>query len=135
MFVIDASRTLSICFDDEHDEAVLRVVDRLAVEDAVAPAVWAFEVANGLRSGLRRGRITPSDVPRLRRLIGRLPVDVERADVTEATGAVLDLAISLDLTPYDASYLELAQRRGIPLATGDQRLRDACLRAGVELVG
>lgn len=48
VFVIDASRTLSICFDDEHDDAVLRVVDRLRVEDAVAPSVWALEVANGL---------------------------------------------------------------------------------------
>lgn len=134
VIVIDASRTLSICFDDEHDAAVFRMVDRLRAEDAIAPAIWALEVANGLRTALRRGRIATSDLPRLRDLVHRLPVDVEDLGTSRATGAILDLAIRLELTVYDASYLDLAQRRGLPLATADDRVRAAARRAGVTVL-
>jgi predicted nucleic acid-binding protein len=134
VLVVDASRTLSICFDDEHDDAALRLVDRLAVEDAVAPAIWALEMANGLRSAVRRGRITPDDLPRLRHLIARLPIDLESTPVADATGAILDLAIRHDLSAYDAAYLHLALRTGAVVATGDERLRVACRAAGVALM-
>jgi predicted nucleic acid-binding protein len=134
MLVVDASRTLSLCLDDERDDAVLRLVDRLAVEDAIAPAIWALEMANGLCSAIRRGRLAPHDLPRLRQLISRLPIDLEPTPVTEATGAILDLAIRHDLSAYDAAYLDLASRTGAMMATGDDRLRAACRAAGVQLL-
>lgn len=101
----------------------------------MAPAVWPLEVANGLRTAERRGRVHAAELPRLRELLRALPVRVESVELAEALGQVLELARSLDLTAYDASSLELAGRRDLALATGGSRLREACQRADVEVLG
>ncbi len=67
-------------------------------------------------------------------LLVSLPVQVELVDLDDAVGDVLDFARRLDLTAYDAAYLEMAARRGVALATIDDRLRAACIRSGVDLV-
>ncbi|MDP2350375.1 MAG: type II toxin-antitoxin system VapC family toxin [Chloroflexota bacterium] len=133
MFVIDASITLAMCFDDEGGATAEVVLTRLEHETAVAPAHWPLEVANALRTAERRGRLQAVDLPRLRSLLGALPVEVVPVDLAAATGDVLETARALDLSVYDAAYLGLAAFRGLPLATADEQLRTACLRAGVEL--
>lgn len=134
-FVLDASVTLAWCFVDESSEMADRVLDRLEREEAVAPAIWPLEVANGLRTAERRGRLALADVAQIRELLTALPVEVEGVPLDAALGEVAELARRLDLTAYDASYLALAARRGLPLATADGRLRRACEQAGVNLVG
>lgn len=134
MFVIDASVALAWCFADETSEVADLVLDRLTGEEAVAPAIWALEVANGMRTAERRGRLDAAELPRIRELLGGLPVRIEVVELEQALGEVLEIARSLDLTAYDAAYLALASRRGLPLATSDDRLRQACGRAGIELV-
>ncbi len=135
MFVLDASRTLAICLEDEHGDAgVAELIERLKAEAAIAPAIWALEVANGLRTAVRRGRITAGELPRIRSLVERLPVVLVEVDTRAATGEVLDLALAHDLTTYDTAYLDLAMRRGIALATADERLQKACREAGVTLI-
>jgi len=134
MFVIDASVALAWCFADETSEVADLVLDRLTGEEAVAPAIWALEVANGMRTAERRGRLDAAELPRIRELLGGLPVRIEVVELEQALGEVLEIARSLDLTAYDATYLALASRRGLPLATSDDRLRQACGRAGIELV-
>jgi predicted nucleic acid-binding protein len=133
MFVIDASVTMALCFEDEGGAAAEVVLTRLEHETAVAPAHWPLEVANALRSAERRGRLLAVDLPRLRGLLGALPVEVVSVELAAATGDVLETARAFDLSVYDAAYLGLAAFRGLPLATADERLRRACLRAGVEL--
>ena len=136
MFVLDASRTLGLCFEDEQGDAgIVALIERLAVEDAMAPGVWSLEVANGVRTALRRGRIASRELPRIRSLIERLSVTLVEVDARAASGEVLDLALAHDLTVYDAAYLDLAMRRGLPLATADARLRAASRASGVELIG
>ena len=135
MFVIDASVALSWCFLDEQVTAADEALGRLVRDDAVAPSIWALEVANGLRTAERRGRLGLADLPRVRALLLALPVQVEVVELGAALGAVTEIARSLDLTAYDAAYLELAARRRIPLATVDERLRRAAVVAGVALVG
>ena len=81
---------------------------------------------------VRRGRIDELLANRIRSTLDRLPIDVEVGAAGAALGLkILNLGISYGLSAYDASYLELAIRRGLPLATQDQRLRDAAAAAGV----
>ena len=134
-FVLDASITLAWCFVDESSEMADRVLGQLEGEEALAPAIWPLEVANGLRSAERRGRLQLADMAQVRELLTALPVEVEGVPLHMALGEVAELARQLDLTAYDASYLALAARRGLPLATVDDWLRRACAQAGVELVG
>ena len=132
--VIDASVALSWCFADEASPLAERVLDRVAAEDAVVPSIWPFEMANGLRSAERGGPLDMADVSRIRELLLALPIRVESVDLADALGEVTELARSLQLTAYDAAYVALAARLGLPLATADQRLIAACSVAGVSVV-
>jgi predicted nucleic acid-binding protein len=134
VFVVDASVALAWCFDDEQVAAADRALARLASEEALAPAIWPLEVANGLRQAERRGRIDAGDVPHLRELLLALPVQVEPVSLQTALGEVLEIAKEHELTSYDAAYLVLAARRDLPLATADGRLERACASLGVEVL-
>lgn len=133
--VVDASIALSWCFEDEGSalsDAVLELLERTR---AVAPAVWPLEVANGLRSAERRGRLDEHAIATATQLLMTLPIDVEEgAGLEEAVGRILPLARSLGLSVYDAAYLDLATRRGLPLATADEQLARAAEASGVELM-
>jgi predicted nucleic acid-binding protein len=134
MFVVDASITLAWCFTDESSQYADEVLGRLGEDEAVAPAIWLLEVANGLLTAVRRGRLEAAELPRLSDLLAALPVHVETVLLSDALGRVLDAARTLELTAYDAAYLDLAARRGVPLATLDERLQIACRAADVELL-
>ena len=135
MFVLDASTTLAWCFSDETSTSADLALGRLEHDEAIAPAIWPLEVANGLRTAERRGRLDLADVARVRDLLISLPVQVEGVDLQTALGEVTEIARRLELTAYDAAYLALAARRGVELATVDDRLRAAAVAAGVSLVG
>jgi len=135
MLVLDASRTLAFCLDDERDAACELTFARVEIEGAVAPSIWPLEVANGLKTAIRRGRIVSRDLPRIRSLLGDLGVEIDERSATSVFGETLALALEHDLTVYDAAYLDLAMRRGLPLATADSQLRTACQQAGVTLIG
>jgi len=134
-FVLDASMTLAWCFADEattHTEAVL---DRLANGvEAVAPALWPFEVANALLVAERRKRITTAQVTSVLQRIMDLPIRLDAPQTRTAFFQILFLARQQRLTEYDAAYLELAMREGLPLATLDDQLRAAAKAAGIELL-
>ena len=133
-FVIDASIALAWCFTDENSPIADAALGRLGNEEAVVPSIWPLEVANGLRTAERRGRLDPADLPHVRQLLLSLPIRVEAIDLGIALGEVSDFARRLELTAYDAAYLSLAARRGLPLATVDEDLKRACQAAGVKLV-
>lgn len=134
MFVIDASIALAWCFDDEASPLADRVLGRLEVESALAPAHWPLEVADALRTAERRGRVDQADLERLRRLLVALPIEVVAVDLPTALWGVLEDARDHDLTAYDAAYLDLAIARRLPLATADARLATAGRAAGVDLL-
>lgn len=108
MFVVDASITLAWCFDDETATGADRVLERLEREEAVAPAIWPLEVANGLWTAERRGRLDAVEVPRLRALLAVLPVEIAPVELSTALFDVLEAARTYELTAYDAAYLGLA---------------------------
>jgi predicted nucleic acid-binding protein len=132
--VVDASVAIAWCFDDETSPAADAALERLTTEPAVAPAHWPLEVANALRSAERSGRLSPADLVRVTRLLTALPVEVLPMELPAALFGVFDLAREHQLSVYDAAYLDMAFVRDLPLATIDDRLREACVRVGIHVV-
>ena len=134
-FVIDASAVLAWCFEDEGGPEADLLIERVATEGAAAPGMWSLEVANGLVMGERRGRIRPAESAAFVAMIEELPLIADQATGARALHETMGLAREHRLTVYDAAYLELAMRLGLPLATGDRSLGAAAERAGVALLG
>jgi predicted nucleic acid-binding protein len=134
-FVVDASIALAWCFADEATPAADALLDRLVDEEAAAPALWRLEVANALALAERRGRLTVAGVTRSVALLQRPAITIDAEGSERAFRELLDLARSERLTVYDATYLELALRLGVPLASKDLKLRKAAARLGLALLG
>ncbi len=130
-FVLDASVALTWHFEDEVSEYAERVLDMLAGDSALAPALWPLEVANGLTVALRRQRITEARFYRAIQLCKSLPLTLVEVPLDIALATVMELAREHGLTVYDATYLELARREGLPIATLDTDLLAAARRIGL----
>lgn len=131
--VLDASFACQWLFRDEASTAAdtaLRVIVR---EGALVPALWIFEITNVLGLAARRGRLSAGDVQDALELLRSLPLVVDEPLSLEGSEAVLTFMLAHRLTAYDATYLELAQRRGLALATKDRDLLAAAPVAGVPL--
>ncbi len=126
--------TLSWCFADESSDESASVLESLADGEAIAPAVWRLEVANVLVGAERKGRIAAARSDEFVALLRGLPIRVESDDAGRAWTDVLALAREAGLSSYDASYLELALRTKLPLATFDEDLRTAARARGVALL-
>lgn len=133
-FVLDASVALAWSFRDERNAYAHGILRRLKDDPALVPAVWMLEMANGLLVAERRGRFTAADVAQVFGALASLPIESSDLTLDQVMGPVLDLARAHGLSAYDAAYLELAMREGLPLATQDDALRVAAERAGVPLV-
>jgi predicted nucleic acid-binding protein len=131
-FVLDASITACWAFDDEDHPVAALALDRIRTDEARVPSLWWFEVCNTLIVNERRGRLTEADVSAFLRGLSRLGVTVDR-ELDEAS--VLMLARRHRLTVYDASYLELANRESLPLATLDTDLAAAARKERLQLIG
>ena len=132
--VIDASVALAWCFRDEATEVVGWLLEQLHSGTAVVPMLWPLEVANVLALAERRRRITAAESAQLIALIATLDIAIDGDAPTLAFGRILDLAREERLTAYDAAYLELAMRLGLPLASKDRALCDAAERVGVNVL-
>ena len=129
--VIDSSAALSWCFEDEASPASDGLFERVRDRGAVVPGLWHLEVANVLLQAERRGRIATGDVATRLELIAELPITTDDETTPRAWREILALARAEGLTTYDAAYLELAIRRGLPLQTRDRALATAAGRCGV----
>ena len=133
-FVIDCSVAVTWCFEDEATPASDGLLGRLGVESAAAPAIWPLELGNVLIMAERRGRLSATQVAEFVALVQDLPVAIDEETPQRALDEVLALARSEGLTTYDASYLELAMRLGVPLATQDKELRQAAENLGTPVL-
>ncbi len=133
--VIDCSVAMSWCFLDEDDDYARTVLRALAGVQACVPTLWCLEVANALLVGERRNRLTRAASSRFLGLLDALPLRVERHGEHPATREVLHLGRLHGISAYDAAYLELAIRLGVPLATLDAELREAAAAARIEIFG
>ena len=131
-FVLDCSMTMAWVFSDEANEFTEALRESLLKENAVAPVLWPIEVGNVLLVAMRRGRIAREDWVRIRDDLSALPIDIDPDSYERVLDTVLPIADEYGLSVYDAMYLELALRRGLPLATLDRKLIEAANTAGIE---
>jgi predicted nucleic acid-binding protein len=133
--VLDSSAALAWIYSDETTEAIRHVFDLLTENGAWVPGLWRLEVANILEMGVRRGRHDAAFRDATLADLALLPISLDPETDRQAWGATAQLASRHRLTLYDAAYLELAQRRDLPLATLDRELRSAANDEGVILLG
>ncbi len=133
-FVLDASVALAWCFEDEAAAAMDVLLERLAADEASAPAIWPLEVADALLVAERRQRLTVEQTGVMLDLLSRLPIRLAAPLPAPEWAALVALARGRDLTAHDAAYLDLALRSGLPLASTDLRLRAAATALGVPVL-
>jgi predicted nucleic acid-binding protein len=134
-FVLDASVAVAWCFEDEATQFTESVLDLLSAgAEALVPSIWPVEVANALLIAERRKRIALAQVTAILQKIAGLPIAVMPIDPSRSFDHILPVARQQSLSGYDAAYLELALRQGLPLATLDEQLRRAAKTTGVVLL-
>ena len=131
-FVVDASVAAVWGLSDEAHPTADLAHQRLGSDPALVPALWWYEVRNTFVVNERRGRVKPAETAAFLLILSRLPIHPGGAPEEQR---LLSLARTHRLTIYDAAYLELAQREGIPLATLDAGLARAAQAEGVPLLG
>ncbi len=133
--ILDNSIAMAWCFKDERTAATAALLERVTNSGAVAPWLWPMEASNALLMAERRGRITGEERRALMELLRDLPITLDTESINYIWTAAVRLAERYRLTVYDAVYLELAQRRNLPLATLDTDLRAAASTLSVPLLG
>jgi predicted nucleic acid-binding protein len=133
-FVLDGSVTMAWYFKDEVNDFANAVRDSMDQSQAVVPSLWPLEVANTVVMGERRKRSTAAQAATWLGILGALPIVVDGETSARAWGETLGLARAHNLSAYDAAYLELAMRRGLPLATLDDKLKAAAAAVGISLL-
>ena len=131
-FVVDASIAFAWVLPNQASSEAEALLERIeSGEGAVVPSLWFLEIANGLLVAQRRKRVTaPERILALERL-SALALTVDGDDTRNAFGRTSALAEQYGLSVYDATYLELAMRRKLPLATRDRTLRSAAKRSDI----
>ncbi len=130
-FIIDNSVVMSWCFKDQANAYADSILERLIESMAYVPSVWPLEVVNVLLAAERKKYISQADSVRFISLLAELPIVVESDSPVKSMKELLGLARAHDLSSYDASYLDLAMKKGLPLATLDEKLRKAAVHTSV----
>lgn len=134
MIVLDASVTLAALFQDEFSSYADVVLAEVENQGASVPFVWPVEVVSGILRAERRGRIDPQKRAEFIRGLQSLSLLVDVDGVARTFADVLAIAVSENISPYDACYLELALRQARPIATVDENMRRAAQKLGLSLV-
>jgi predicted nucleic acid-binding protein len=133
-FVLDCSIAIAWCFADESTPESDALLDRVRAEGAMVPSLWQLEVGNVLLTATRRGRLSQAEAQARLEALAVLPIAIDGATPHRAWREVVALARMEHLTVYDACYLELAIRYGLPLATKDRALQQAARNVGIEML-
>lgn len=133
--VVDCSVAVAWCFADRETAATVELLRAVERAGMVVPAVWPLEVASVVLAGERRGTVDAGQRERFFEVLDALDVEVEPIDSGRVFGETMAHARRHGLTSYDASYLELAMRRGLPLATNDGEIVKAAAVVGVKVLG
>jgi len=134
-FVLDASIALSWCFADEANPLSNALLEKLETEIAYVPELWPLELGNILVSAARKKRITYAKIAEFLALLENTNIQIDKETSGRAFHEILALAHAEKLTTYDAAYLELAMRLGLPLASKDNQLCDTAARLGLKVLG
>lgn len=134
-FVLDNSVAMCWLLNDGRASDVayaLKVLDALQTDVAIVPGIWALEAANVVAKVEAKGLVTEARTQAFVAALLRLNIATDNGTANYALGETLNLARRYKLSAYDAAYLELALREGLPLATLDADLLKAAKKAGVK---
>ena len=137
-FVLDNSVTMRWLFGDGKPSELAfaaKVLDALKTGNAIVPVTWGLEVANVIARAEAKELVTEARSGAFLEMLDGVDIEADAATFAHAMSDTLQLARRYKLSAYDASYLELALRRGIPLATLDEDLQKAAKKAGVKKFG
>ena len=133
-FVIDNSVVMAWCFEDEANSYADTIQDMLIENKAFVPAIWPLEVTNVLLVAERKKRISKAGSGHFTALLSQLPIEVEPSDTDTIFHETISLARQYMLSSYDASYIELAIRKGLPIATQDKAIIRAAKKIQIEII-
>jgi predicted nucleic acid-binding protein len=133
--VLDGSATLAWLYPDEMTGPITAVFDLVIHDGAIVPYLWKIEIANSLTMGVRRSRITAKERNIALASLNEMNIVTDHQTDDPIWDQTLSLADRYNLTVYDATYLELAKRLSLPLATLDRQLRTAAQAESVPLLG
>ena len=129
-FVLDNSVVTGWYTPDQATAYTQSIAKRLETDRAIVPALWQLEFANVLKTACTRGKLSLENAREIVLAIAALPIELD-SGLAPGPRQLLDLAMRYSLSSYDAAYLELAMRHGIPIACQDAKLKEASLQAGV----
>jgi predicted nucleic acid-binding protein len=132
-FVLDCSVTMAWLLEDQADSYTDSVLDSLQKRSALTPVLWSYEVANVLVTAEKKRIVSHSQAARFLELLRNLNISIQALHDLKHDEMLVDVGRAYSLTAYDGAYLKLALNRGLPLATRDAALRQACTKAGVAL--
>lgn len=132
-FVLDNSVVTGWYLSDQATAYSESIALRLEGAKALVPSLWQLELANVLKTACTRGKLSLDSARQILDALSQLPIEID-ASPTPGQRQMFELAMRYQLSSYDASYLDLAMRHGLPLATQDQQLKKAALAAGVEVL-
>ena len=133
-FVIDNSVVMSWAFEDETNSYADAILGKLSDSSAIVPSIWPLEVVNVLLVAERGKRLKQADSVRFIALLSQLPIFVEQEWPDYRMEELLAVGRANNLSSYDASYLYMAMRKGLPIATLDQKLIAAAQGVEIALV-
>jgi predicted nucleic acid-binding protein len=132
--VLDASAALSWCFVDERTKASIDLLRAVSQQGALVPNLWFLEVANSIWMAEKKQRLKTAEANALIDMLSKLPIEVEEVNSNAVWSTVMELARTHDLTIYDSTYLDLAVRNKLKLATFDKKLISAAKKCEVDLI-
>ena len=131
-FVLDNSVVAGWYLPEQRNDYSQAIAKRLERDRAMVPPLWQLELANVLRTACTRGKLDLVQARQILDTMAQLPIDVD-AGPAPGQRQLFELAMRHQLSTYDAAYLELALRHGVPIATQDAELKRAAAAAGVDL--
>ena len=137
-FVLDNSVTMRWFFGDGKPQELAyagKVLDAMKATTALVPVTWGLEVANVIAKAEAKALVTEARSGAFLEMLEGVDIEMDAATFAYALSDTLQLARRYKLSAYDASYLELALRSGVPLATLDEGLQKAAKKAGVKTFG
>ena len=129
-FVLDNSVVSGWYLTGQSTDYSQAIAARLEVDKALVPALWQLELANVLKTACTKGRLSHAQARQILDVLAQLPIEVDTG-APPGQRQLFELAMRFNLSSYDAAYLELAMRHGLPLATQDEQLKLAATAAGV----
>ena len=132
-FVLDNSVVTGWYLPSQATDYSNAIAIRLEVDKALVPQLWQLELANVLKTACTQGRLTQAQARQILDTLSHLPIEIDTG-APPGQRPLFELAMRYNLSSYDAAYLELAMRHGLPLATQDEQLKLAAKAAGVDVL-